>query len=216
MSHTSPNQVVLVDDHSAVRAGYRLLLESDPALTVVAEYSSGEEANQHITGIDADIVVMDLSMPGMGGVEAIRRLKIKKPDLKFLVFTMHENATFLTHAMKAGASGYITKSGAANNLHDAVHAILGGGQYIDPSLSDAMPSGKHSSSEAGVLAKLSRREFQIFCKFAEGLSTTEIADELSLSMKTVANYQTQIKDKLQLHTSAEWVKLAINNGIIQV
>lgn len=118
--------------------------------------------------------------------------------------------------MKAGAYGYITKSSAAHNLRDAVQIILDGGQYVDPALKDAIPTGKPSNSEAGILAKLSRREFQIFCKFAEGLSTTEIADELSLSMKTVANYQTQIKDKLNLGTSAEWVRLAINHGIIQM
>lgn len=215
MNEITPKKIVLVDDHAAIRAGYRLLLESDPGLQVIAEYSSGEEANQFIPGLDADVVVMDLSMPGMGGIEAIRRLKIKCPKLKMLVFSMHENSTFLGHALKAGASGYISKSSDAHDLKEAVHCLLAGDTYIDPALKDLVPAAGIVQSE-GELSKLSRREFQIFCKFAEGLSTSEIAEELSLSMKTVANYQTQIKDKLSLNTSAEWVKLAFNHGIIQM
>lgn len=208
-------KVALVDDHSAVRAGFRLLLESSGEIEVVAEMESGEAINQQISRIEPDLVVMDLSMQGMGGLEAIRRVRLKNEKVKILVFTMHDNVTYVQQALEAGANGYITKNNAGNVLVEAIKQVVKGATWIEPRLKEQM-SMRENLGYGTVLGSLSRREFQIFCKFAEGMSVLEIADQLSLSAKTVANYQTQIKEKLGISSTAELVKLAISNGVIQM
>jgi two-component system invasion response regulator UvrY len=211
----SPINVVLVDDHAIVRTGFRLLLENSADIRVIAELDSGEAINQKAVELRPDVIVMDLSMPGMGGLEAIRRIKAKAPGIKMLVFTMHDSIAFVEQALEAGASGYITKNNAPKVLLEAIRKIASGGTYIDEKLADKL-SMKENLGSGTPLGGLSRREFQIFCKFAEGKNANEIADDLSLSVKTVANYQTQIKEKLGITSTAELVKLAISNGIIQM
>jgi two-component system, NarL family, invasion response regulator UvrY len=208
-------RIILVDDHAVVRTGYKLLLENESDIEVVAELESGEQANQQARELNPDVIVMDLSMPGMGGLEAIRRIKAKNPEIKILVFTMHDNVSFVEHAMEAGASGYITKNNAPNILIHAVHQIAEGNTYIEPALESEM-NVQHELGKGSALSNLSHREFQIFCLFAEGLNANDIANDLSLSVKTVANYQTQIKEKLNVSSTTELVKLAITNGIIEI
>lgn len=208
-------QVVLVDDHAAVRTGFRLLLESSGDIEVIDEMDSGEAINQKIGKITPDVIVMDLSMQGMGGLEAIRRVRIKNATVKILVFTMHDNVAFVEQALDAGANGYITKNNVGNVLVEAIRRVHMGERYIEEKLAEQL-SMRQNLGSGTVLGTLSRREFQIFCKFAEGLNVQEIAEELSLSVKTVANYQTQIKEKLGITSTAELVKLAIANGVIQM
>jgi len=208
-------EVVLVDDHTVVRMGFKMLLESSPHMKVVAELDSGEAVNQYCNNHKPDVIIMDISMPGMGGLEAIRRVKAKNADLKVLVFTMHDNVAFVEKALAAGANGYVTKNNAANVLLEAVMAVSKGQQWVDPALAwkvTARPQEEHQ----GELSVLSRREFQIFCKYAEGRTTQEIANDLSLSIKTVSNYQTQIKEKLDAHTTADLVRIALAHGVINV
>ena len=211
----APLKIVLVDDHSVVRAGFRLLLESTGEIQVIAELDSGEAINQQAGQLMMDVIVMDLSMAGMGGIEAIRRIRAKGIKSKILVFTMHDNVVFAEQAMDAGANGYITKNNAANVLVDAVKSVAAGGTYIDPKIANELTMQQNPGGSS-VLGKLSRREFQIFCKFAEGKNAQEIADDLSLSVKTVANYQTQLKEKLGINSTAELIKLALANGVIQM
>jgi len=192
------------------------LLQSSPRLKVVAELDSGEAINQFCNTNSPDVIIMDMSKPGMGGLEGIRRIKIKNPSLKILVFTMHDGIAFVEQALEAGANGYVVKNNAANVLLEAVLAVGAGKTWLDPSLSAHMATGRQSEGRHGVLGTLSRREFQIFCKYAEGRSAQEIAQDLSLSVKTVSNYQTQIKEKLGVHTTADLVKLALSHGVIGV
>jgi len=208
-------EVVLVDDHAVVRTGFRLLLEASPGIKVIAELDSGEAINQRALELNPDVIVMDLSMQGMGGLEAIRRIRAKSSKIKILVFTMHDSMAFVEQALEAGANGYITKNNAPNVLIDAIRRIASGERYLDAKLAGQM-SMKQNPGTDSALGSLSRREFQIFCKFAEGRTVAEIADDLSLSVKTVANYQTQIKEKLDISTSAELIKLALTHGIIQM
>lgn len=208
-------RIILVDDHAIVRMGYKRLLENDPGIEVIAELESGEEANQQARILNPDVIIMDLSMPGMGGLEAIRRIKAKNPEIRILVFTMHDNVSFVEHAMEAGASGYITKNNAPNVLIHAVRQIAAGETYIEPALKSEM-NVQHELGKGSALSNLSHREFQIFCLFAEGLNANDIATDLSLSVKTVANYQTQIKEKLGVTSTTDLVKLAISNGIIKM
>lgn len=211
----SPINVVLVDDHAIVRTGFRLLIENSTDIRVIAELDSGEAINQKALELRPDVIVMDLSMPGMGGLEAIRRIKAKNAGIKILVFTMHDSIAFVEQALEAGASGYVTKNNAPKLLLDAIRKLAAGGTYIDEKLADRL-SMKENLGSHTPLGNLSRREFQIFCKFAEGKNANEIAEDLSLSVKTVANYQTQIKEKLGITSTADLVKLAITNGIIQM
>jgi two-component system invasion response regulator UvrY len=203
-----------VDDHAIVRTGFRLLLENDSDIRVIAELDSGEAINQKAVELNPDVIVMDLSMPGMGGLEAIRRIKAKNSAIRILVFTMHDSTAFVEQALEAGASGYVTKNNAPKLLLDAIRKIASGATYIDEKLADKLSMKDIGSGTP--LGNLSRREFQIFCKFAEGKNASDIAEDLSLSVKTVANYQTQIKEKLGITSTAELVKLALAHGVIQM
>ncbi|MDT8397100.1 MAG: response regulator transcription factor [Pseudomonadales bacterium] len=208
-------RVMLVDDHEVVRAGYRLLLENIADIEVVAELASGEEANSQVMTVKPDVIIMDLSMPGMGGLEAIRRIRAKQADARILVFSMHDNIAFVQHALDAGAMGYITKDSAADVLVTAVRAIAAGERYLDSGIAG------HFSRYGAVdgltpFDSLSKREFQIFCRVAEGKSAGAIALELSLSIKTVANYQTRIKEKLGLSSTSELIRMALQHGIIKM
>ena len=207
-------RILLVDDHAVVRAGYQMLLEQSDKLEIVAEASSGEQASKLFTDENPDIVVMDLSLPGISGLEAIRRIIRKDPNAKVLVFTMHEDTVFVDQALRAGARGYLSKSSAPKTLIKAIEEIARGGVYIDDRLAQHLAFQK-ARDEIGPFSSLSTREFEIFCLLAEGLNTNEIAARLSIGYKTVANYSSQIKNKLQVNTTAELARLAIRHNILQ-
>ncbi len=208
-------KVMLVDDHAVVRAGYRLLLDQVADIAVVSELQSGEDANACYLEVRPDVVVMDISMPGMGGLEAIRRIRAKDKHARILVFSMHENTAFVQHALDAGASGYITKNSAATVLVEAVREVMAGKTYLDEAIASSL-SLHQAAHRDSPFADLSKREFDIFRRFAEGASANEIANDLSLSIKTVANYQTQIKEKLGINSTAELVRLAITHGVTKM
>lgn len=207
-------KVMLVDDHAVVRAGYNMLLKNAPEITVVAEASSGEEAYQLYSVHKPDVVVMDLSLPGIGGIEAIKRICSRDNKATILVFSMHEEVIFVEQALQAGASGYITKSTDPQLLVEAIIRLSKGEKYIDAELAQRLAYEK-SRGQDSLLSDLSTREFEIFCMLAEGSNTSEIAKRLSLSYKTVANYSTQIKSKLNVTTIADIARLAIRHNIIQ-
>ena len=206
--------VMLVDDHAVVRAGYQMLLKSTPEIEVIVEAESGEEACRNYTESHPDVVVMDLSLPGIGGIEAIRRIISRDNQAKILVFSMHEDVIFVEQALQAGASGYLTKSAAPQLLVEAIKKLAKGEKYIDSELAQIMAYEK-SRGQNSPLSDLSTREFEIFCMLAEGHNTSEIAKRLSLSYKTVANYSTQIKNKLEVTTVADIARLAIRYNIVQ-
>ena len=211
---SSTINVMLVDDHAVVRAGYNMLLKNAPEITVVAEASSGEEAYQLYSAHKPDVVVMDLSLPGIGGIEAIKRICSRDNKATILVFSMHEEVIFVEQALQAGASGYITKSTDPQLLVDAIIRLSKGEKYIDAELAQRLAYEK-SRGQDSLLSDLSTREFEIFCMLAEGSNTSEIAKRLCLSYKTVANYSTQIKSKLNVSTIADIARLAIRYNIIQ-
>lgn len=208
-------RIMLVDDHAVVRAGYRFLLESIEDIHVVAEATSGEQAVEMVAGVAPDIIVMDLAMPGMGGLEAIRRIREQQPQVQVLVFTMHENAAFVEHVLQAGVDGYISKNSPPDTLVDAVRQIASGGMFVDAQIAQTLVVRK-TRNAGSQFASLSSREFQILCMFAEAYSVDSIARELSLTSKTVSNYLTQIKDKLQVNNTQELMRLAISEGLVTV
>jgi two-component system, NarL family, invasion response regulator UvrY len=207
-------KVMLVDDHAVVRAGYQMLLKNSPEIEVVAEAENGEDAYRLYAVHNPDVVVMDISLPGMGGIEAIKRIYKRDKNAKVLVFSMHEEVIFVEQALQAGAYGYITKSTDPQLLVKAIKCLARGEKYIDADLAQRLAYEK-SRGQDSPFSDLSTREFEIFCMLAEGLNTSEIAKRLSLSYKTVANYNTQIKNKLNVATVADIARLAIRYNIIQ-
>ncbi len=206
-------RVLLVDDHAVVRAGYQMLLKNSSEIEVVAEAETGEQACKAFIDIHPDVVIMDLSMPGIGGLEAIRRILARDANAKVLVFSMHEDTAFVEQALQAGAQGYLTKSSAPEILVEAIKELASGKSHIDSEIAQKLAFQK-SRGKDSPFSNLSTREFEIFCLLAEGLNTSEIAKRLSLSYKTVANYSTQIKSKLNVTTVAEIARLAIRHKIL--
>ncbi len=207
-------KVLLVDDHAVVRAGYRMLLQGTDVVEIVAEAENGEMACKYYVDMSPDVVVMDLSLPGMGGLEAIRRIIARDSAARILVFSMHEETVFVEQALNAGAKGYITKSAAPETLIDAIKELAAGKQFLDAEIAQRLAFQKTRDKDM-PFSMLSTREFSIFCLLAEGHNTSEIAKRLSLSYKTVANYSTQIKSKLNVNTIAEITRLAIRHNIVQ-
>jgi len=203
----------MVDDHAVVRAGYRTLLGNAEGIEIVAEADSGEAGFRADTEHEPDVVIMDLSLPGISGLEAIRRIVARRSGAKILAFTMHEDTAFVEQALQAGARGYISKSSAPTVLVEAVKQIAAGNIYLEPDIAQRLAFQK-TRGPSSPFANLSTREFEIFCLLAEGLSATEIGVTLSLSPKTVANYSTQIKNKLEVSSIAEIARLAIRHGIV--
>jgi two-component system, NarL family, invasion response regulator UvrY len=208
-------RILLVDDHAVVRAGFRTLLENQADLLVVAEAESGEAACRQFVEHAPDVVIMDLSLPGIGGLEAIRRIISREAGARILAFSMHEDTIFVEQALQAGARGYIGKSNAPVELVEAVRQIANGSIYIDPDIAQRIAFQKTKGGDT-PFENLSTREFEIFCLLAEGLSVSDVATRLSLSSKTIANYATQIKAKLEVNTIAELARLAIRHRIVSV
>lgn len=206
-------RVLLVDDHAVVREGYRTLLNNHRDINVVAEAVSGEDACKQFLEHKPDAVIMDLSLPGMSGLEAIRRIKARDAAARILVFSMHEDTVFVDQALQAGASGYISKSSAPDIMIDALRHIANGETYIDKEIDRRIAMQKAKGADTPFSA-LSTREFEIFRMLAEGGSVSEIAKRVSLSDKTVANYNTRIKNKLDVNTAADLARIAIRHGLI--
>jgi two-component system invasion response regulator UvrY len=207
-------KVLLVDDHAVVRAGFRLLLASVDSIEVVAEAARSEEACKLYDDWRPDVVVMDLSMPGIGGLEGTRRIVGRDPEAKILVFSIHDEKVYVERALAAGARGYITKSSAPESLITAVQAIAGGNTYIEAGLTASDSPQAERKDYQSLLATLSPKEFDVFLLLAKGLTTHEAANELCLGVKTVANYRTQVKAKLKVNTAAELARLAIDLKMI--
>ncbi|MEZ0232217.1 MAG: response regulator [Methylophilaceae bacterium] len=207
-------RVLLADDHAVVRSGLCRLLEQKPGLEVVAEAESGEEAYQIFGEHLPDVTVMDLSMPGMGGLEAMRRIIARYRTARILIFSMHENVAFAMQALKGGARGYVTKTGAFDELVTAVREVAQGKTFISSSIAQKIAL-QSLVGDTDVINQLSPREFEVFRLLAEGKNSDEISDLLKISQKTVANYHTMIKQKLGLSTAVDMVRFAIKHGLIE-
>lgn len=207
-------KIMLADDHAVVRSGLRRMLEQRPGFVVVAEVDSGEHAYQAYGEYEPDVVIMDLTMPGMGGMEAMRRILSRNPAARIIVFSMHDNASFAAQALKAGARGYVTKQSITEDLFKAVQEVARGNVYLSADM--AQKIALHSlAGDDDPMKELSAREFEIFRFIAEGFSVEEIGEKLKISQKTVANYQTMIKQKLGVSSSVDLIKLALRHGVIE-
>lgn len=206
-------RVLLVDDHAVVREGYRRLLERTADIQVIAEASSGEEAYRLFCEQAPDVVVMDINLPTMSGIEVTHRLLAREPQAKVLVFSMHDEALLASRVLQAGAFGYVTKASAPEVLVEAVRAVAQGRPYISHDMAQVLALQTVAGHDV-ALSTLSPREFEVFRLLAEGNPINEIARILSLSQKTIANYQSTIKQKLEADTSAQMVWIALKQGLV--
>jgi DNA-binding NarL/FixJ family response regulator len=207
-------KIMLVDDHVVVRSGLRRLLEQKAGFTVVAEAEDGEHAYQEYALQQPDVVVMDISMPGMGGLETLRRILTRYPSARIVMYSMHENVAFATQAMQVGARGYVAKSGSSEELVSALMEVAKGRNYISPGIAQRVALNT-LAGEDDPFKRLSSREFEVFRLLAEGGNVESIAEMLKISQKTVANYQTLLKQKLGVAGPVDLVRLAIRHGVIE-
>jgi DNA-binding NarL/FixJ family response regulator len=214
-------KVILVDDHAVVRAGFRMLLSTDDSIEVIAEAERGEAACQLYLEKQPDVMVLDLSMPGIGGLECIRRICTRDSNAKILVFSVHDERVYVDRAINAGAKGYITKHAHPEILITAIQKIADGDVYIEQGLTRqpvALSNERLETSETDykpIIDSLSAREFDVFLLLAKGLTAHKIADELCLGYKTVANYGTQIRNKLGVASVAELAHIAFVLGVMK-
>lgn len=206
-------RVLLADDHEVVRAGYRRLLEGTDDIEVIAEATSGEEAYRLYLEHRPGVVVMDLSMPGMGGLDASRRILTRDRGARILVFSVHENEVFLNRALDQGILGYISKRSASRVMLEAVRQVARGEPFVGQEMMPFLVSRK-ASADSRLIAGLSPREFEVFRLRAEGVSVNDIAELLNVSPKTIGHHNTRMKQKLGVASDAELTRLAIRLGVI--
>lgn len=201
--------VVLVDDHAIVRAGFRLLLSTETDIEVIAEAEKGEQVLQLYADLKPDVIVMDLSMAGLGGLEATRRLVSRYEEAKVIVFSVHHENVYISRAMNAGAKGYICKQAHPDVLITAIKEVANGRCYVESNLLEASNSDFQT-----IVKEFSPREFDVFLLLAKGLTAHDVAGHLCLSYKTAANYGTNIRAKLKVNSSAELAHIALSLNLM--
>jgi two-component system invasion response regulator UvrY len=206
--------VLLVDDHAVVREGYRRLLERHGDIAVIGEAGDAATAHSLFCSLEPQIVVMDITLPGTSGIEAMRRMLIYNPGARVLIFSMHEDTIFAKRALQAGAFGYVTKASAPTVLVEAIHAVAAGKRYLSPEIAQKLALRDVVADEAAADG-LTTREFEVLRLLAQGQSIEQIAEAMSLNAKTVANYQTAIKRKLGADTAIQLLKKAAQLGLDQ-
>lgn len=205
--------VMLVDDHAVVRMGFRLLLEGSSDIKVVGEAESGEEACRKYPELKPDVVVMDISMPGIGGIEAIDRILAREPAARILVLSAHEDAMHARRVLKAGAAGYLTKRSAAEALMQAIRQVQQGKTFLEPEIAQQLAM-QQLNGERNPVDMLSEKEFKVFLALAKGQSVAEIAQIMSLSPRTIGTHLYNIKQKLGASNSAELAIIAMRAGLL--
>ena len=216
MNNTAPVRVLLADDHTLLRSGLQLLIEKQDDFTIIGGASSGLETITLVEELQPDLLLLDISMPGLGGLDTLPTIKKKTPSIKILILTMHDDPQYLRHALKAGASGYILKKAADIELLSAMRAVFRGEVYVHPSMTqtlidDFLPDSKPDTIQE-LWEKLSEREKQVLRLTALGHTGAEIAEKLILSPKTVETYRARGMEKLDLQTRAALVRYALQHG----
>lgn len=208
-------RIVVADDHTIVREGLKQLLGAPGDFEVVGEASDGHEVMERVRTLEFDVLLLDMSMPGKSGIELIKQVRAEKPKLKILVLSMHEEHQYAVRAIRAGASGYLTKESASRQLVEALRKVAGGGAFISAEVAQQLALGAMPDAKGPLHASLSDREFQIFRLLAEGKSVSDIAERLSLSVKTVSTHKANILHKMNMSTPAELIRYALAHRLVE-
>lgn len=208
-------KVLICDDHAIVRQGLRQIVEECQDIKITGEADCGEEAIQMVTKDDFDVVVLDIAMDGIGGIEALKEIVRRKPKLAVLILSMYPEDQYAVRVLKAGAAGYLTKKGAPDELLLAIRTVARGKKFITPSVSEYLVSKLNSDAHTSPQEILSDREYQVFLKLADGNTVGQIADELCVSVKTVSTYKTRILEKMKLNNVAGIIRYAIEQKLIE-
>lgn len=208
-------RILIVDDHAILRAGLKTLLSEYPDMAVTGEAGSGAEAVQMVQQADYDIVLLDVTMPEMNGVDALKQIRRYRPSLPVLMLSMHPEEQYAINLLRSGASGYVPKEGAPEQLVNAIQTVVQGRRYVSPAVANLLAADIGGDANKPPHATLSEREFQIFCKLAGGQAVSEIGADLNLSVKTISTYRSRILDKMGMKNNADLTYYAIKNGIIQ-
>jgi len=206
-------RVVIADDHTILREGLKQLLQAAPDLVVAGEGGDGHEVLRAVREVDFDVLLLDMSMPGRSGMELIRQVKSEKPKLRILVLSMHEEHQYAVRAIRAGASGYLTKESAATLLVAAIRKVAGGGAFISAEVAEQLALSAMPHAEGPPHATLSDREFQVFRMLAAGAGVTQIAGDLNLSVKTVSTHKARLMEKLGVTNQAELIHYALRHRL---
>jgi two-component system response regulator NreC len=211
-------RILIADDHGVLRAGLRALLKAEPRLDVVGEAADGEEALRLASALRPDIVLMDISMPDCGGIEATRRLRELLPDVRVLILTVHDDKSMVQEAIQAGAAGYILKRAAESDLVNAIQAVSRGDMYVHLPMTRALQAEATALAAASEVAveTLTPREIEVLRLIARGHTNRQIANLLTLSVRTVESHRANLMDKLDLHSRVELVRYAAQHGLLEI
>lgn len=207
-------RILIADDHAVVREGLRQIIAKQSDMVVAGEAASGPDVLKKIRSASYDVVLLDLSMPGRSGLEILADIKKEQPDLRVLVLSIYSEDLYAVRALRAGASGYLTKESAPEQLVEAIRKVSRGGKYISPSLAERLAFALDTDSNKLPHEKLSDREYQVLCMIASGKTVKEIAGELALSVPSVSTYRSRILIKMNLKNNAELAHYAIRNGLV--
>jgi two-component system invasion response regulator UvrY len=209
------SRVLIADDHAVVRAGFRQFLEADSSITDIGEAATGSETLDQLRKQAWDMVLLDIHMPDRSGLDILRHIQTGHPSVKVLVMSGLPEQQYAVNVLRAGASGYLSKDSAPEELMKAVRTVLAGRRYVSAALAEMLAADLGGDPDKPMHARLSAREFQIFCKLAAGRGVSDIALELSLSVKTVSTYRSRILEKMNFHANADITSYALRNGLIQ-
>ena len=207
-------RILIADDHAIVRAGLKQFIAHEQDMVVTGEAADGTETLAFVRTGECDVVLLDLSMPGKNGIDTLRQLKRNRPELPVLILSAYSEQQYAVSMLRAGASGYINKESASDQLVSAIRAVVNGGKYVSPSVAQVLASDLSGDSDKPPHAALSKREFQIFYKLAGGATVSKIAQELFLSVKTVSTYRARILEKMQMTSNADLTHYAVRNNLI--
>ncbi len=208
-------KILIADDHPVVRKGLKEIIEETPDMMVGDEASNGQEALEKVRKSDFDVVLLDISMPGRSGLEILKELKSEKPELSVLILSMHPEEQYAVRVLKAGASGYLTKESAPDELIEAIRKASIGRKYISSSLGEKLAFDLEIDAERPLHETLSDREYEVMCMIASGKTISEIAKKLFLSVKTISTYRSRILEKMRMKSSAELIHYALKNRLVE-
>ena len=208
-------KVLLTDDHELVRTGIRRLLEDSKQVEIVGEADCGEDSLQLAQSLKPDVILMDVNMPGIGGVEACRRILQRNPKQKIIVLTVHNEQTFPKHLLEIGAKGYLTKECGVDEMIKAIKQVNSGGSYIASSIAQQLALSLLPGNDVNPIDRLSRREFQVMLMISQGLTNVEISDKLCLSPKTISTYRLRVLEKLDAHNEVDLIKIVVEQGMVE-